>query len=252
MAESKYIDKQLPHSRYGPGRSAGAGDPKHPPGTGVADSLVPPGKEELHQFVPFLTKKCGLEFRGRILEIGAGTAWFSAEISKLPKVVEVVATDFSSQLLREHAPKIFKLLKAHEGKITRIPADFYRLDFQSNHFDFVVCSALLHHGVNVLEVLRESRRVLKPCGQFVAIREPVRRRTGLKRRSKAKATLITAGARTPFYTLAEYRDFFERAGLELAVKRMNFSRGLRYYFKQVVKGLTPAQYTFIGMKRGKE
>ena len=61
-------------------------------------------QEEFPKFVPFLTRNCGIEFRGRILEIGAGTAWFSAELSKLPKVVEVLATDFSSKLLKEKAP----------------------------------------------------------------------------------------------------------------------------------------------------
>src|SRR5438067_2040903 len=47
-------------------------------------------QEELPKFIPFLIRKCGLEFRGRILEIGAGGAWLSAELSKLPKVVEVI------------------------------------------------------------------------------------------------------------------------------------------------------------------
>jgi len=36
--------------------------------------MVRRGEGELRKFVPFLTKKCGLEFRGRILEIGPGLA----------------------------------------------------------------------------------------------------------------------------------------------------------------------------------
>src|SRR6185295_9862786 len=92
-------------------------------------------KQDLPKFVPFLTKKCGLEFRGRILEIGARTCWLSAEISKLPKVVEVIATDFSPKLLKERAPRIFKLLDANTAKITRMPADFHQLDFAKDHFD---------------------------------------------------------------------------------------------------------------------
>src|SRR3974377_24466 len=43
------------------------------------------------KFIPFLTQKCGLEFRGRILEIGAGGAWLSGEMSKLPRVGEMFA-----------------------------------------------------------------------------------------------------------------------------------------------------------------
>jgi len=67
-------------------------------------------KEDFPKFIPFLTKQCGLEFRGRILEIGAGAAWFSAELSKLPQAVEITATDVSARLLKAQAPKIFKLL----------------------------------------------------------------------------------------------------------------------------------------------
>ena len=63
-------------------------------------------KEDFPKFVPFLTRKCGLEFRGRVLEIGAGGAWLSAELSKQPKVVEVVAVDSSPEVLKEQAPKV--------------------------------------------------------------------------------------------------------------------------------------------------
>jgi ubiquinone/menaquinone biosynthesis C-methylase UbiE len=252
MAESKYIENKLSLSRYRPEHRAGSRQAEPDPAAGTTEGTVPIQKEELHKFVPFLKKKCGLEFRGRVLELGAGTAWFSAELSKLPRVVEVVATDFSPKLLREQAPKMFKLLKAHEAKITRMPADFYQLDFQNDHFDFVVCSALLHHGVNVLQLLRESRRVLKPGGQFVAIREPVSRSTRQKRRARSQTLVGRPEARMPLYVLAEYKHFFERAGLEIAIKRMRLTIGFRYYLKQIVKGRAPAQYTFIGTKRSRK
>jgi len=201
--------------------------------------------------VPFLTRNCGIEFRGRILEIGAGTAWFSAELSKLPKVVEVLATDFSSKLLKEKAPRVFKLLKAQAAKITRMPADFHRLDFPENHFDFVVCSAALHHAVNVVVLLHEAKRVLKPGGQLVAIREPVWPLVQLRSPSAAQRKLIAAGANKHCYTLDDYREFFERAGLQLEAKRVNLSSGLKYYFNEAVNGLTHARYAFVASKRTK-
>src|SRR3974390_2117281 len=68
------------------------------------------------KFIPFLTKNCGLEFRGRVLEIGAGGAWLSAELSKLPGVVEVFATDASPLRLQELAPKVFKAVNANNAK----------------------------------------------------------------------------------------------------------------------------------------
>src|SRR3974377_1418627 len=53
------------------------------------------------KFIPFLTENGGIEFRGRVLEIGAGGAWLTAEISKLPGVVEVFATDASPRWLKD-------------------------------------------------------------------------------------------------------------------------------------------------------
>jgi SAM-dependent methyltransferase len=208
-------------------------------------------REEFPKFIPFLTRRCGIEFRGRILEIGAGTAWFSAELSKLPKVVEVLATDFAPKPLKERAPRVFKLLKAQEGKITRMPADFLRLGFPADYFDFVVCSAALHHAVNVVVLLREAQRVLKAGGRFIAIREPVWPLVKRRSASEALRKLVAAGANKHFYSLDDYREFFERAGFQVEAKRVNLSGGLKYYFDEVVNGLTHARYAFVATKRSK-
>lgn len=207
-------------------------------------------KQELPRFVPFLTRKCGLEFRGRILEIGAGGAWLSAELSKLPNVVEVIVTDLSPLLLQEEAPKVFELLQASTAKITRTPGDFHKLDFPNNHFDFVVCSAVLHDAANIVQVLREAKRLLKPGGKLVAIREPVWPLVKIKSRSKMVARLVATGVNERYYTLKDYKEFFRQAALPLEVKRVNTSTGFKYFFNAMVNGLTHARYAFIGTKRG--
>jgi len=201
--------------------------------------------EEFPKFIPFLTDRCGLDFRGHILEIGAGAAWFSAELSKLPAVTEVVATDFSPRLLKEQAPRIFRLLQAAAHKITRMPGDFHRLDFPDRHFDFAVCSAVLHHAVDMTQALREVRRVLKPGGRFVAIREPVWPLIKFRSRSRTQARLIAAGVNEHLYTLAEYRQRFAEAGWVLEPRRVNLSSGFKFLFNELVNGLTHARYAFI-------
>jgi ubiquinone/menaquinone biosynthesis C-methylase UbiE len=226
------------------------GDPGHEFGTDAEWARCL--RNDLTRFVPFLMKNCGLEFSGRVLEIGAGGAWLSAEISKLPKVVEVVTTDYSPKLLQEHAPKVFKLLKAHGGKITRTPGDFHQFDFPSNHFDFVVGSGVLQHATNVVQVLREAKRVLKPGGRFVAIREPVWPLVKLKSQGKKAGAKPGPGGLPPHhYTLRHYKEFFKQAALPLEVKRVNLSSGFKYYLDLMVNGLTHARYAFLGSKRGK-
>lgn len=252
-AESKYIEKRAYLSRYSHERTLALreSEDKLAKEFGNEEKWFRNVKEELRKFVPFLTKKCGLEFSGRVLEIGARACWLSAEISKLPKVVEVVATDFSPKLLKEKAPRIFKVLGAHTAKITRMPADYHQLDFPKNHFDFVVCSAVLQQAVNIVQVLREAKRVLKPGGRFIAIREPVWPLVKLKSRSKMVAKLVETGVNDRFYTLADYKEFFKQADFSLEVKRVNLSRGFKYYVNKMVNGLTHARYAFIGTKRGR-
>jgi ubiquinone/menaquinone biosynthesis C-methylase UbiE len=252
--ESKYVEKKnyllrLARSRELAERAARG--PLHAGFSSEAEWLRCV-KEEYPKFIPFLTKKCGLEFHGRVLEVGAGAAWFSAELSKLPKVVEVVITDFSPALLKEQVPKILKLLKANAGKITRMPADFHKLDFPDGHFDFVVCSAVLHHTVNKVAVLREAGRVLRTGGRLVAIREPVWPLVKLPSRSRRRAGLVSARHEQLRHTLAEYKEWFDRAGLAVVARRLNLATGFKYYFDEVVNGWTHARYVFVATKRGKK
>ncbi len=206
-------------------------------------------QRDLPRFVPFLLKKCGLNFRGRILEVGAGGAWLSAELSKLPNIVEITATDISPKLLRDRAPQVFQLVNAKTAKITRMPADVHDLDFPDNYFDFVVCSAVLHEATNIVQALREVKRVLKPGGMFVAIREPIWPLLKVKSRAKMLAKLIATGVNERFYTLADYKEFFRQAALPLEVRRVNLSTGFKYVFNSLVNGLTHARYALIGTKR---
>jgi ubiquinone/menaquinone biosynthesis C-methylase UbiE len=249
--ESKYVEKKAYLSRYAHERLLAQREAADRVTAEFSDEWFRKAKEELPKFIPFLTKECGVEFRGRVLEIGAGGAWLSAELSKLPKVVEVITTDFSPKLLREQAPKVFKALNANTAKITRMPGDFHQLDFPANHFDLVVSSAVLHQASNIVQVLREAKRVLKSGGQFVAIREPVWPLVKIKSRAKMLAKLVATGVNERFYTLADYKEFFKQAALPCEARRVTLSSGFKYYVDKVVNGLTHARYAFIATKRGK-
>lgn len=249
--ESKYVEKKSYLSRYSHERMVSVRESEERLALEFTDDWYRSARDEWPKFVGFLTAQCGLKFHGRVLEIGAGGAWFSAELSKLPNVVEIITTDYSPKLLQQHAPKVFKLLNANGSKITRMPADFYQLGFPANYFDYVVCSSVLHRTANMVSVLREMKRVLKPGGRLVAIREPVWPLMKLQSRAKARAQLVAAGTPDPFYSLADYREFFLQAGLTLEPRRVNLSRGFKYYVNKIVNGLTHARYAFVSTKRSK-
>jgi ubiquinone/menaquinone biosynthesis C-methylase UbiE len=126
-----------------------------------------------------------------------------------------------------------------------MPGDFHKLDFPDNHFDYVVCSAVLAHAVNMVQVLCEAKRVLKNGGRFVAIREPVLSLAKLQRRAKR------IQKRNAAYSLDHYKELFKQAALPMEVKPVNFSRGLKYYLNKMVNGLTHARYVFVGTKRSR-
>jgi ubiquinone/menaquinone biosynthesis C-methylase UbiE len=203
-------------------------------------------QERAAEVAPYLARRFGLTFRGRVLEIDAGAAWLSAELSKLPGVVEIIATDTSAKRLKEDAPRVFAKLGAIEKKITRMAGDLHKLDFPDNHFDFVVCAAVLNRTANIVTALREARRVLKPGGKFVAVREPVRPLIKFKSRSVASEAAVRAGR--SLYSREEYERFFSAAGLEVEFKRVNLASGMKYYFNKMFNGLTHARYALIARK----
>jgi SAM-dependent methyltransferase len=240
---SKFIEDKTPVTRRGPVQ-AGATAARH----AAARERDLRSKDDLQEraamVAPYLTKRFGIEFRGRILEVGAGAGWLSAELSKLPRVVEVVASDISAQRLKEEAPRIFGRLGAIDHKITRMVADIHNLAFPDNHFDFVVCAAVLSRTMNIAGALREAKRVLKPGGLFVAIREPVSKlRVESKRAAKERAR---TGRR--LYTLDEYERFFAAAGLNVKCKPVHLSGGLKYFFAQMFNGQTYTRYALIARK----
>jgi SAM-dependent methyltransferase len=249
--ESKYVEKKAYLSRYAHERLLAQRESADRMKAEFSEEWFRKAKEELPRFVPFLTRKCGVEFRGRILEIGAGGAWLTAELSKLPKVVEIIASDFSPKLLQEQAPRVFKALNANTAKITRMPGDFHQLDFPANYFDFVVSSAVLHQAANIVQVLRETKRVLKPGGQFISIREPVWPLVKIKSRAKIIAKLVATGVNDRFYSLSDYKEFFKQASMPCEAVRVSLASGFRYYMDKMVNGLTHARYAFIATKRGK-
>ena len=202
-------------------------------------------QERAAMVAPYLTKRFGIEFRGRILEIGAGAGWLSAELSKLPGVVQIFATDTSGKRLKEEAPRVFSRMGAIDRKITRMRGDLHKLDFPNNHFDFVVCAAVLNRTVNIAEALREAKRVLKPGGWFVAVREPVESKLRVESK-RAAAERARTGRR--LYTLDEYRRFFASAGLPVECKPVHLSSGLKFFFTQMFNGLTHSRYAMIARK----
>ena len=109
---------------------------------------------------------------GQVLEIGAGTFWLSSYLSTFDAVKAVVGVELSRERPIAFRDLTAELFGARREKITYAIGDMHRIARPDKTFDLVVCDATLHHADNLITVLREAWRVLKPGGWFVAFREP--------------------------------------------------------------------------------
>ena len=201
-------------------------------------------------FIPFLRDQCGVKFSGRVLELAAGSGWMSAEMSRMPEVMEVFALDASETLLQEITPNIFNYLQAQEDKITRVLGDFHRLEFKNESFDLVTIDAGLHHAVSLDAVLAEVFRVLKPGGQHVATRELITPPLRFKRMSSTRRRLIATGVTENMYPMKEWRAAFEKAGFTFRARRVNLKTNWLARLKEwLFNGLFHCRYVLLGTKQ---
>ena len=161
----------------------------------------------------FLREK--YNFKGEVLELGAGSCWLSALISKEPEVKEVYALDISKKLLETVGNKIIDVLKGERQKIKFVVSDFHKLPFGSNKFDIVICDASLHHAQNLPLLLAEANRVLKNGGFLIAIREPIKSFLYQYNLKKFGRKEIKQGATENIYSKKEWKKYFNQAGFEM-------------------------------------
>lgn len=161
----------------------------------------------------FLKKK--YNFKGEVLELGAGSCWLSALISRNAEIKNVYAVDISKELLETIGNKVIVDLEGNKEKIKLISADFHKLPFADNKFDTIVCDASLHHAQNLSILLKETDRVLKNNGSLIAVREPIKSLLhyyNLRRFGKKE---VKKGATENVYSKTEWKKYFDQAGFEL-------------------------------------
>ena len=180
------------------------------------------GGERFVELFKEFESKAKLRFSGKILEIGAGSAWLSAYLSRYSEVESIYALEFSKRRLTEWSPHAFNYMRKkvdaiNEKKITGIVGDFNDLRFPDGIFDFVVVDGAIHHALEPLQVIKEGARVLKKGGRFIAFREEF---CPSKAEKKVKAgqfdhTLVKSGKVVEnIYLKEEWQELFNRAGIE--------------------------------------
>lgn len=182
-------------------------------------------KEIIKQRVPIFYSLCKkYDFKGEILELGAGSCWLSAQISKIPEVKNIYALDVSYDLLKIVGNKIIDYLGGERKKIKFVCADFNKIPFIDNKFDIIVIDASLHHAKDLPCLLKEVNRVLKKDGFLIAIREPIESFLHFLNLKKFGKNEIRKGATENIYSKKHWRKYFKQAGFDLYFVE-DFSKG---------------------------
>jgi ubiquinone/menaquinone biosynthesis C-methylase UbiE len=131
---------------------------------------------------------------GTVLEVGAGTGFFSLNLRQAGVVDDVHVTDISSAMVDAANRNASKLGFDIEGRV----ADAECLPHADATFDLVVGHAVIHHLPDVEQAFSEMLRVLKPGGRVVVCGEPTRYGDYVARRlSRATWWVATRATRLP-------------------------------------------------------
>jgi SAM-dependent methyltransferase len=125
----------------------------------------------------------------RVLDLGCGSGWLTALLTREPQVREVVAWDSSQRLVGELLPATVDLIGGDMRKVDPVCGEFVPLLIEDGSIDLAVMSSAFHHSDRPDELLDELRRVLRPGACLVLLNE-----TPWHRLAMAAFSLRTAGA----------------------------------------------------------
>lgn len=182
----------------------------------------------------------------KILDMGAGTGWLSAFLSKLDQVEQIDALDSSRNNLNKMMPRLIQIMGGDASKIRPIRGLFSPILVEDAHYDYIVASSAVHHAPSLSEVLRECHRVLKSGGKLVILNEtPMTLPRYIYRSCRIFASVILGAAAgkmdepaasisssgilyDPFlgdraYLLPQWRETIQKSGFNCEVIRTPFS-----------------------------
>lgn len=189
----------------------------------------------------------GPRLRGRVIDLGAGTCWVTARLSKVPAIEEVVALDMSEHFLTEVGSRVIGHCGGDASKIRFAVGSFNEIPFPAGSFDCAFLVAALHHSLSPLKTLLEARRVLTAGGMLVMVETPSSVIRVRQNRLDSLELSRTSGATEVCYTTGEIDymlrhagfasvtyhpvDAFTRGFARKTVRRLLRAAGLENFFK---------------------
>lgn len=113
---------------------------------------------------PWIYEQCNVEKGMHILEIGCGNGALWAEnLTAVPADAKVVLSDISEGMLRDAR----RAIGQEDTRFIYKAFDCHHIPFPDNSFDLVIANHVLFYCKDILQVLSEICRVLKPNSRFL-------------------------------------------------------------------------------------
>jgi SAM-dependent methyltransferase len=129
-------------------------------------------RKELLEKLDYALGAVRLKPAGTIVELGSGSCWLSAALSRLPGVERTIGVEFSRHRLEALAPTAIAALGASPEKVTRRLADFNDPGVPAHTADLVIFDAAFHHAADRAHLAKVAWQILRPGGQILLFREP--------------------------------------------------------------------------------
>jgi SAM-dependent methyltransferase len=151
-----------------------------------------------------------LELSGgeKVLELGAGRCWASADLAR--RGCQVVALD----VVRDENAGGLEAGKVYLGHgntyFERVVVSMEKIPFRQGSFDLILSVASIHHTALLGQVVGECARVLKPGGKLGLTSEPC---IAIFKERRVHNLETEMGINEHVYNLLDYRRAFSKAGL---------------------------------------
>ena len=181
------------------------------------DKLTPryePFIEKYWKIYPSLLDKISEDVNSGdiVLDVATGSGLVALKVAE--QAAQVYAVDISQPMIEEAEKKMMeKKIKNVEFSVE----DAYKLPFDNDMFDTVICNNALHNMKYPENILSEIKRVLKPGGRFIAIIVGV----GESFKFKIALTISTLIGQLPVFhklNLDEFADFINKSGFTVVKK----------------------------------
>ncbi|MBA4543137.1 MULTISPECIES: demethylmenaquinone methyltransferase [Thermoactinomyces] len=115
----------------------------------------------------FAMKKMAVKPGDTALDVCCGTCDWTISLAKSSGTGRIVGLDFSANMLKVGKGKVEKA--GLDGQVELIQGDAMQLPFPDHTFDHATIGFALRNVPDIVQVLNEMKRVVKPGGQVVSL-----------------------------------------------------------------------------------